>query len=75
MEDKVDPQPYLKRIIDSPYIRPPCQNAKRKALFQKDVEYAMTIDIFPFAMEVFCEEGIRVLRPVLPSGILWSKES
>lgn len=59
---KVDPKPYLERVIQSV---PAKGFSKESAHFpSRDIELATTIDRFPFSIEVTEESGHLVARPV-----------
>ena len=59
-EAAVDPQPYLRRVVDSPLGRKFRQRAQTD--FPLDVQLAAAIDRFSFSMGVRSEEANTLFR-------------
>lgn len=68
---QTDPKPYLQRVIDSPEGQI-FLSGKFPYFPIEDLEAVLSIDHFPFAMEVFKEDNASILRPVTPQGSIWS---
>lgn len=59
-----DPTPYLNRVTDCPTgIK--FQNAPDPTL-QADLKCAIALDRFPFALQVYKQNGAHILKPVSP---------
>ncbi len=65
-QESIDPQPFLQRVMSSPTGR---LYATAKDFAESDLECALTLDIFPFALEMFMEEGLPVMYPVNAKGL------
>lgn len=64
------PQPYLERVVKSPTGQLFASNTYSH--FPKhDLDAVCQLDHFPFALEVFNEDGHQVLRPVSHTGSPW----
>lgn len=61
----VDPEPYLQRVLESPSAKTALVHLCDHRCLKKDLEYIVALDRFPFAMEVFREDGRPVARKVL----------
>ncbi|MFA6916924.1 MAG: 2-phosphosulfolactate phosphatase [Parachlamydiales bacterium] len=61
--------PYLKKVTNSPagmHARAPHGDYP-----MSDLDAALAVDAFPFAMEILRESGLLVLQPIKPNGSLW----
>lgn len=67
---KVDAKPYLQRVMDS-HEGQIFLSRKIPHFPIEDLHAVLSIDHFPFAMEVFKENNHSVLKPVTPHGKPW----
>lgn len=66
-QTNVDPEPFLKRVIDSPegqYF----SSSNDPRLPRDDLHLAITLDLFQFTMEVIKEKDLPVIYPVNQFG-------
>lgn len=61
--------PYLRKVSNSPAGRFLQQHHDEYPL--SDLDAALAVDSFPFAMEAFKEGGLMVLQPVKTNGHIW----
>lgn len=62
--------PYLRKVVESPAgIHITRESLETGA--PSDLDAALAVDVFPFSMQVFQEEGHLVVRPVKADGTLW----
>jgi 2-phosphosulfolactate phosphatase len=62
--ENIHPQPYIERVINSPSARGAIENSENLRCSRADLDEVIKIDHFPFAMEVFRENGKHVMRVV-----------
>lgn len=67
----IDPLHYVKRIKYSEGAKAFMQDPHPK-LNKEDIDYACKLDYFPFAMEVFKEKQLLILRAISPEGGIWA---
>jgi 2-phosphosulfolactate phosphatase len=70
LENNVDSKPYLQRVINSPSGQ---KFANETASYAKkhDLEAVLQLDKFSFAMEIFMENNLPVLRAIKEDGNLF----
>jgi 2-phosphosulfolactate phosphatase len=60
----VQPQPYLQRVLESPSARRAFEEVSNPVCSKADLDTVIQLDRFPFAMEVFKENGLHVMKKV-----------
>lgn len=60
-----DPAPYLERVLESKSAKFALANLHDHRCLKRDLDNVVDIDRFPFAMEVFRENGHQIARTVM----------